>query len=164
MMVSTGFQVIHLGVSAYFLMIEPKTSGNVEQKVNQIAKVEFFLLFSCGIFMYSFPDQYCFGLLESDNSYRSIARGSAAMVISASFQSLYVSEFKYSSDKKTFMLSRLFSNLAELVVIFIGYYCLHALNMTGVYVFLACNFAYSLLVLYGYLITPENEKIENKIN
>ena len=155
---SAAFSLVILVINAYFLFIEPKPTGNLANQVNQLAKLDFFILFATGIFMYAFPDNYCFGLQASDNSYRSIARANGAMVTAAAFHSLYVSEFFYSNDKKNLMLSRLFGNLIELFVVFIGYYFLNALNLEGAYIFVACNMGYSMLILYAYLITPENEK------
>ncbi len=156
---SSVFALVVLLINAYFLLTEHKITGNLEHRVNQIAKLEFFLLFASGIFMYAFPDSFFLSLKNSNNSYRSIARGCAAMVIAASFQALFVSEFCFSSDKKIYMKSRLFGHIFEPMAIFIGYYILRPLQVDGEYVLVhvLSNLSYGLLFLYGFLITPTND-------
>lgn len=155
----TSFAMVVLGINAYFLTKIKKPSGILEDRVNHVAKLDFYLFFACGIFIYAFPDHFCIGLSSSNESYRSLARAVGANVIAASFQSFFVSDFIFVNDKRTFMLSRLIGNQVELVVIFVGYYCLHALSKApGLCWFVSLNVVYSLLVFYGFTTSNSNQK------
>ena len=155
----TSFAMVVLGINAYFLTKIKKPSGILEDRVNHVAKLDFYLFFACGIFIYAFPDHFCIGLSLSNESYRSLARAVGANVIAASFQSFFVSDFIFVNDKRTFMLSRLIGNQVELVVIFVGYYCLHALSKApGLCWFVSLNVVYSLLVFYGFTTSNSNQK------
>jgi hypothetical protein len=154
---STSSNIVYLLISAYFLLNSRKPSGILEDRVNHVAKLEFYMLLICGIWMFAYPDQFCMGLRGSNESYRSMARGCGAMIIAASFQSFFVSDFIFLSDKQTFMLARLIGNMLELVVILAGTYYFKVLSSwPGLCWFASFNLAYSVFLLYGYLISSSS--------
>lgn len=157
----TSFAFVNLFINAYFLSRSIKPNGVLEDHANQIAKLDFFLLFACGIFIYAFPDHFCIGLRVSNESYRSMARSIGAIVTSAAFQSFFVSDFIFVSDKKTFLLVRLIGNFLELVVILSGHYWFNVLSIMPSFCwFVSLNLVYTALILYGYLVTPTGEQKE----
>jgi hypothetical protein len=152
------FQITLIFINFHFLTKIPIPNGNLKERVNIIARLDFILLFSIGIFVFAFPDLVCLGLNEINESHRSITRGIGALIVSTSFQSLFVSEFKYTKDKKTFMLYRLITNLIKMTIVVVRNYFLQAFSQIGMWLYVLATSSYCLLVFYGYKATSLDNK------
>lgn len=164
----TSLAVTNLFINAYYLLTQEssKPTGVLVDKANiranLMAKVDFYLLLAFGIIAYAFPDSICMGLTASNESYRSIVRAIASMLVGASLQSLFVPEFKFLSDKKEFFKCRFIGQLLELPVILAGRYWYNALSTEGTLFFGSC--ALGGIISYGltYFSIPNEEETDKK--
>lgn len=108
MCLSGVFTLTCLLANLYFLQKTSKPWGRhpFQDKVNQIAKIETYILLLSGIIMYSFPDFAILNLEQTNESYQSICRSCGALMASMAFESFCMSEFSFLKDKKMFMASR----------------------------------------------------------
>ena len=151
----TSAAISHLVINAYFLHKCRKPSGIMEDTVNQVAKLDFYLLALSSFVMYAFPDKFTVGLLGSNSSYRSLARFGGAVIFSLAFESFFVAEFIYVSDKKKFMLSRLLGSLLELGIILLGFFYFKVLDTSGLGFLVPLNIFYDIVCLYGFCVSKE---------
>ena len=101
-------------INAYFLSKTPKPSGQnpFVDFANSIGKLDFYILFVYGIYLYAFPDNFNQGLAENvkgyvaNDSYRSLTRTFGAFVVSNSIESFCLSEFKFIRAKKRLLFAR----------------------------------------------------------
>ncbi len=153
---SGSFALFNLLISAYFYLNSkrPRNTNQFNDKVNNVAKLESFMVLTAGLVMFAFPDFAMIGLKGSNESYRSLCRTCGILLFSFSFESFSVADFIYLKDKKTFMLTRLIGSLLELAVVFSGYYCFKVVPLVpAAVIYVAINMSYNLLVFYGYVIT-----------
>lgn len=152
----TSFAMTVLFINGYFLSITKKPNGTSSCFVNNLVNFEFFQFLIIGVFIYAFPDQFCFGLSEPNESYRSLTRAVGANVLAASFQAFFVSDFVSNQDKRSFFLSRFIVNQVELVLIII---CLFESNILIWYIII--NVVYTLFTYYAYITIPSEEKTKS---
>lgn len=110
----TSQSLAHLAISVYFLSRTPKPSGQNPFKdlANSIGKLDFYICFVSGAYVYAFPDRVNLALAGAtaavtNESYRSLTRSCGALILAISLQSFCMSEFKFIRDKKSFFLARL---------------------------------------------------------
>jgi len=153
---SGSFALFSLLISVYFYLNtpRPRSSNQFADKVNNIAKLESFIVLMAGLLMFAFPDLAMLGLKNSNETYRSLCRTSGILLFSLSFESFTISDFIYLKDKKTFMLTRLIGSLIELGVILAGHYHFKVFAMVPeTAILILINMTYNLIVFYGYVIT-----------
>lgn len=153
---SGSFALFSMLISVYFYLTtkRPRSSNQFADRVNNIAKLESFIVLIAGLVMFAFPDLAMLGLKNSNETYRSLCRTSGILLFSFSFESFSISDFVYLKDKKTFMLTRLIGSLIELGVILAGQYYFKVFKMMPeTALLISINMTYNLIVLYGYAIT-----------
>lgn len=164
----TSFAIFQLLINIYFLIVTKKPSGQnpFRDCANSICKLEFYLLLTIGLVMYSFPDRVSsiLGAPKGPNeSYRCLTRVTAALIVSVSIESFCMSEFIFLKDKKNYMLSRVLGGLSRLALFIAGHYYFHLYSIQVMTVLLVANTVYNLLMFYGYFITP-GEPLHQKSN
>jgi hypothetical protein len=149
----SAFAMTVLIINTYFLTKIKKPNSTSSQTLTNYVNFEFFGFLLFGIFMYAFPDTFCVGLGSSNESYRSLTRAVGANVIAASFQTFFVSSFALNDDKRSYFLSRLIVNQAELIVVICGIFVSNSF-----YCFLLVNLPFDLMLFYALAILPLEEK------
>lgn len=105
-------------INAWFLARTPRPSGQnpYADFANTIGKLDFYILIVYATVIYAFPDLFLSSFADGtiiltaatfNESYRSLARTSAALIITNAICSFCMSEFKFIRDKKWYFLSRL---------------------------------------------------------
>ena len=119
----TSQALIHLAISVYFLSRTPKPSGQNPFKdlANSIGKLDFYIWFVSGVYVYAFPDRINASLAGAgvlNESFRSLTRSCGALMLATSLHSFCMSEYKFIRDKKAFLLSRLLVSSSKTTKIF----------------------------------------------
>lgn len=107
---STSLAISSVVINAYFLARTPKPSGQNPflDVANSIGKLDFYIAFVSGVYMYAFPDRFNASLgLISNPTHHSLTRSFGAIIIGSSIASFCMSEFKFIRDKKRFLFARL---------------------------------------------------------
>lgn len=153
-------------INAYFLSKTPKPSGQnpFVDFANSIGKLDFYILFVYGIYLYAFPDNFNQGLAENvkgyvaNDSYRSLTRTFGAFVVSNSIESFCLSEFKFIRDKKRLLFARFLAALVEFGAFYAGHAFFHIYSFETMRIWLAINVVYNLIIFFGFIMTPREHK------
>ncbi|RNA33112.1 hypothetical protein BpHYR1_028043 [Brachionus plicatilis] len=149
LIVSAVFCVLEVVVNFYYIFTtkQPKRPSSSEfETVDYVARLDALILYD---------------LQQSNESYRSICRASGGFLLSMSFESFCAVDFKFSSDKKNLMKSRLIGNLLELCVILSGG-IFGLIGFKSFFVYLCGNLFYEAILFYGYNSVKEEPESKSE--
>lgn len=161
----TGYHIVNLLINLYFLRIEDKAWARhpYSDRVDVIARIDSLLYFIAGVLVYAFPEKVMLDLSEKNETYTALCRSCAALILSLGFESYCLSEFLFLGDKKNFMQARVLGSLAKAFVIVHASLYWNIFSLKSFLLFFIANAVYTLVVVYGYTVTPNHPK-QKKLN